>query len=896
MPLKPGTRMGSYEVVSAIGVGGMGEVHRARDLALHRLVAIKTLPDIFVADAERAARFAREAHALAALNHPNIAQIYGLIGPTDGGPAIVMELVEGQDLAQRIALGAMPVDEALPIARQVADALCAAHEQGIVHRDLKPANIRVRSDGTVKVLDFGLAKAVAPVGQRFSAHAGLEDCPTMTTLPMTASAVILGTAAYMAPEQARGGEVDKRVDIWAFGCLLFEMVTGRRAFGGANAQETITAVLRDEPDWGLLPPGLSASAERFLRRCFAKNPRERVQDAGDLRLALDGAFDVPSAGAGTFPAAITSRPVRTRLGYVASVMLTASVLASAAVWWLRPGPSLTETRIRRFVISPEPASLQVATSNRDVAISPDGTLLAYMAKEGSVAALYVRRLDSLTPILLRRSDRYFEPFFSHDSRWVAFNDETDLTLRKIPVTGGPPVAIAQINAEMLGASWRADDTIVYATQDGLWRVSAGGGTPESLLKRNSARGELSLAWPTVLPGSETILYAVRSGGRVEDWAVHALDLGNGATKLVVRGGTNPLYSPTGHLLYTVEQVLHGIAFDTTRIETRGEAIPLVEGVLAKASGGSNVVLAADGTLAYVAGGDRFGMRDLMWLHRDGRTEWLGLPPRPYGVARISPDGRRIAAEVRWEQWELWTWDVVRRVLSLLTTPPNSDSYPVWTPDSRELVFASQREGSRRLYVQAADGTGHPRRLVEAFNADAVTPDGRHVIFRRDGVNGSDLMMAPVDGRSEPVPLVATRANELNGEVSFHGRWLAYQSDESGNNEVYVRPFPNVRGGRWQISYGGGRQPMWGRDGRELFFIDAQRRLAAVRVSPGAALVTSRPERVSEVAFFTELASRSYDISHDGKRFLVLQRVPGTHQPNILLVENWTRELTRISGR
>jgi eukaryotic-like serine/threonine-protein kinase len=896
MSLPPGLRLGPYEILARLGAGGMGEVYRARDLALHRDVAIKTLPELFAADAGRVSRFEREAHTLAALNHPHIAQIHGLIGHADGGPALVMELVDGEDLAERIARGAIPLDEALPIARQVADALQAAHEQGIIHRDLKPANVRVRPDGTVKVLDFGLAKAVdtGPGGS----GPDLAASPTFTSPAMTAMGVILGTAPYMAPEQARGRAVDRRADIWAFGCLFFEMITGRRAFGGDDVTDTITAVMRDDPDWQQLPAGLSPSTERFLRRCFAKNPRERVQDAGDLRLALEGAFDVPStAGGGPSAATMTRRPAWMRPASLAAATLAVALLAGTAGWWAGLAPPPADARIRRFLVSPDPAALAIASANRDLVISPDGTLLAYLGTESAVRGLYVRRVDSLTPTLLRRSERYFEPFISHDSRWIAFNDETDYTLRKVPATGGPPVAIAKTHAEMLGASWADDDTIVYATQEGLWRVPAGGGTPQVVIQPDLARGERSLAWPIVLPGSKTVVYAARSGGRSDESAIHALDLQTGTTKLLVPGGTNPLYSPTGHLLYMTEQVLHGVAFDARRVETRGDAMPLLEGIFAKASGGANISLAADGTLAYLSGDGGSASRVLLWLDRQGRTEPLNLPPRPYGLPRISPDGTRIAVDLRREPWEVWMWDVARQVFSRLTTASNSDSHPVWTPDARQLLFASSREGPRRLFVQAADGTGEARRLdEEAFNPDSLTPDGRQVIFRRDGGNGSDLMMAAIDGSGEAVPLVATSANEVNGEVSPDGRWLAYQSDESGQAEVYVRPFPGVAGGRWQISYGGGRHPMWGRDARELFFVEADGRLAAVRVMPGEAFVPSRPERVSEVAFFSGFVSRSYDISPDGKRFLVVQTVPDGQQLSIVIVENWTQELKRLTAR
>jgi eukaryotic-like serine/threonine-protein kinase len=902
--LTAGTRIGVYEVQSVLGAGGMGQVYRAHDTRLGRDVALKILPEAFASDPERLMRFEREAKTLAALNHPHIAQIYGV-----EDRAIVMELVDGEDLAKRLARGALPLEEALPIARQVADALRAAHEQGIVHRDLKPANVRVRPDGTVKVLDFGLAKAMdAGAGE---SRPELADSPTITSPAMTAMGVILGTAPYMAPEQARGGTVDRRADLWAFGCLFFEMITGRRAFLGDSVSETITAVMRDEPDWQLLPAGLSPATERFLRRCFAKHPRERVQDAGDLRLALDGAFDAPSpAGGPSSSAAWWMRP-----GLIAAAILATSALAGTAGWWLRPEPASAEAPIRRFTVSTAPADLLIAGVNRDLAISPDGTLLVYKVKGGSGEDLYVRRLDSLAPTTLLRSAHVFEPFISPDGRWVGFLDEAvrPWTLRKVPATGGPPVAIVTMDDELLGASWGDDDTIVYSTGGSLWRVPAAGGTPQRVLEPDTAGGELGLAWPTILPGSRTVLYAVRYGGRFEDWTIHAVELQTGKTKVLLRGATNPLYSQTGHLLYMVGPVLYAVRFDASRVETQGDSLLVLEGVLAKGSGCANVVLGSDGTLAYVSGGVQMpARRDLAWLDRRGGTEPLGLPPGPYSRARISPDGTRIAVEVHavagssrtwWGEGEVWVWDLARRVLSRVTTLTGAD--PVWAPDSRSLLFASSREGPRGLFLQSADGTGEARRLhAGAYDAypSGLTPDGQQVIFRRQADTAqisvgeeADLMIAPSDGSGAPVPLVARGAN---GEVSPDARWLAYESDETGPPEVYVRPFPDVARGRWQISYGGGRQPMWGRDSRELFFIDADGRLSAVRVGAGPGFSASPPARISDIALYVRFGGRTSDISPDGRRFLVIQdldEAPRTPS-SIVVVDNWTLELKRLAAR
>ena len=892
MSLTPGARLGVYELVGPIGKGGMGEVYRARDPHLQRDVAIKVLPALFAQDAERLARFAREAQTLAALNHPNIAQVYGLVSAEDGGPALVMELVEGDDLSVVISRGPIPVTDALPMAAQVADALHAAHEQGIVHRDLKPANVKLRPDGTVKVLDFGLAKAMDPRGAAGAAPGDPAHSPTFTS-PMTEMGIILGTAAYMAPEQARGRAVDKRADIWAFGCLLFEMLTARRAFLGDDVTETITAIMRDEPDWSALPPDLPRSVERFLRRCFARNPRERVQDAGDLRLALDGAFEVAPAAPPT--AAVGAGQTVRRTAVLTAAALVLVALAGAAGWWLRPTESLADTRIRRFTMSPAPAAIAPANTNRDIALSPDGNLIAYMAVDGSARNLYVRRLDSLTPTLLRRADAYFEPFISPDGRWIAFNDEDEFALRKIAATGGPPLTIGIVGTEMLGATWGDNDTIVYATSQGLWRVPAAGGTPALILKPDAAKDEFLFSWPEFLPGSRTVLFAARTGA-LDDWTIKALDLESGVAKLVVGAGTNPMYVKSGHLLYVSEQTLHGVAFDAVRVEASGDAAPLVEGVLTKASGAANVAVADDGALVYMAGGEADSRRELLWLDRDGKTESLGLPPRPYAVPRLSPDGARIALDVRDGQGDIWLWDVARRGLSRLTTFAGFDGVPLWMPDSRRLVFSSLRDGPASLFVQAADGTGTARRLLQAENVDsasAMTPDGTEVIYRREGNPGTaaDLMIARVDGSGPVRPLLASKAAELNADVSPDGKWIAYESNESGTQEVYVRPFPNVDGGRWQVSYGGGFQPLWGRDSRELFFTDAGSRLYRVPVTGGAAFVAGTPIALSATPIFASLLSRTFDLSRDGKRLLIIRAVSDEGEPPVVnIVQNWTQLL------
>jgi Tol biopolymer transport system component len=895
MTLAPGIRLGIYEIVGPLGAGGMGEVYRGRDTQLNRDVAIKILPELFAADHERLVRFEREAQTLAALNHPYIAQIYGIAELSPGSRALVMEFVDGEDLARRIARGAIPVDEALPIARQIAEALEAAHARGIIHRDLKPANIRLTPEGTVKVLDFGLAKAIT--GD--AAGRPLENSPTFTSPAMTQLGVILGTAAYMAPEQAKGRTADKRADIWAFGCVLYEMLTGQRPFEGEDVTESIAAIMRGEPDWARLPRDLSPVVASYLRRCVQKNPNERVQDAGDLRLALSGAFDVPTSSQPALPA----RSGRAIPVAVAAALALAG-LAAVIGWQLKPEPSSAPARTRRFIVTPEPAALAIANTNRDIAITPDGTALIYIAGQGSARQIYVHRLDAVAGTPLRPAVRCYEPTISPDSQWVAFNDESDYTLRKMALAGGPPLAIAPVGGEMLGASWGPDDTIIYANSQGLWRVAAAGGTPVALRKPDQSHGEMSYAWPEFLPNGKAFLYTVRFGGRSGD-VIAALDLKSGASKVVVRGATNPRYSPTGHLLYVSDGIVRAVAFDPDALEVKGEAMVVADGVAAKGSGGADVSVSADGTLVYVNGGAAAAQRQLAWIGRDGSRQPISLARRSYAMARVSPDGRRVALDLRDQESDIWIWDLTRETMTKFTTDPAFDGQPVWLPDSRHLVFGSSRQGPIVPLLQAADGTGEAQPLFKGAVADnptSVTPDGKWLIFRRDARNGlqtaSDIMMAPLDGHEKPVPLLAGQANELNGELSPDGKWLAYESDESGTDEVYVRPFPEVQGGRWQVSTAGGIHPRWHPDGRELYYVGMDSSLFSASWSTTPSPSVGTPKPIPMPSIYEALAVRSFDISPDGRRFLVIEPVNGgpTETPSLTVVLNWAEEVEKGKGK
>jgi Tol biopolymer transport system component len=898
MALLAGTRLGPYEIIASLGTGGMGEVYRARDTKLKRDVALKVLPDTFARDTNRLARFRREAELLATLNHSNIAAIYGL-EESDGVQALVLELVEGPTLAERIEQGAIPLDDALPIARQIACALEAAHEHGIIHRDVKPANIKLRFDGTVKVLDFGLAKAF----EKTPLPSDLTQSLTVISPAPTLAGVILGTAAYMSPEQANGKPVDKRADIWAFGCVLYEMLTGKRPFTGDDVVDTIAAVIRGEPDWNALPAGVPPVVQKFLRRCFCKNLNDRVQDIGDVRLALDGAFEVTAS-----QPIVAARPSRWTPARIGELVAAVALVSAAAAWLLKPTPSTPQTSVRRFVVKPDPGPLEVADTNRDVAITPDGSALVYLAGTGPTRQLYVRRFDSLKPIALHSAAPYFEPFVSPDSHWVAFCDETDYTLRKIALTGGPPVSIASVGREILGATWGSNDTIVYATTEGLFSVPAAGGTPEPLAKPDTVRAELTYCWPVFLPGAKVVVFTIRGIlpiPRAPDFSIAALDLQSRAIKTLLRGGTSPKYSMTGHLAYLAEGTLRAVPFDPVKLQVTGDAVAVIDGITAKRGGGADFDLADDGTLVYVAGVGGTLRRRVALIDANGIRHVLNLPPHAYSTARMSPDGTRIALDALDEQQHIWIWDLARETLTRLTADSAVDIIPVWTPDSRRIVFRSDRDGPANLYVQSADGAGTPRRLAHSPLPQVpltVTPDGMRVLFRQETDTGAragdEIMMTSLDGRQQVVPVLATNGHEMNAELSPDGKWLLYESDESGELDVFVRPYADVQSGRWQISKNGGHQPMWRAGGREVLFLSREDHLLSVEVQAGERFNVGSPKELVQTPLWAPFADRSYDASPDGKRLLVIEDLAAgePQSASLVIVLNWTQELKRLAPK
>jgi len=892
LALLPGTRLGVYEVTAQIGAGGMGEVYKATDTNLKRAVALKVLPEMVAADAERLARFQREAEVLAALNHPNIAAIYGL-ERSGATTALVMEMVEGEDLSMVIKRGPVALTDALHIAKQIADALEAAHEQGIIHRDLKPANIKVRADGTVKVLDFGLAKALVPEGAG-AAGTSASLSPTLTSPAMTQAGMILGTAAYMSPEQARGRAVDRRADIWAFGCVLFEMLTGQRAFEGDDISVTLADVIRGDPEWKNLPPGLSPTLHTYLRRCLAKDPGQRVRDIGDVRLALEGAFDTPVS------AALVARPAASRARWLwPAVALIVGGLATALV--MRSGAPITAPQqVRRFVHTlPATVSLPEAAGTL-IGLSPDGQTLVYRASEKGVFSLFRRGLGELDARAIPGTENAGQssPFFSADGLWVGFTLDNSV-LMKVSLAGGRPVKIGGMTSEVRGASWGRDDSIILGlSAGGLARVSAGGGAVASLTKREDSR----LHWyPQMLPGGRAVLFTA-SDPAPDAADLLVLDLSTNVLTTVVRGAAAGRYVPTGHLVFVRGGDLWAVRFDPVRVQVSGEPVVVEQGIRVEAGGAVQMAVADDGTLAYIPGAVGGGSRSLVWVNRDGREQRLNLEAGLYSAPRISPDGTRaVLAQVS----DLWIWDFTRETKTKLTSVETANWYTAWTADSSRIAYSDKATGN--VYWKAANNTGSPERLggnvrqAESAGAEPYffSPSGKELVFRdrSNAQTGDNIGIVALTDGAAPTWLLNQPFIERNAELSPNGRWMAYQSNESGRHEIYVRPFPKVDADRVSVSNAGGAYPLWSRDGRELFYVEPGSPVprlmsVAVRADEPAFSIGARTPLLAW-PYFSGLG-RNYDVSKDG-RFLALKAAEAdTAAPaRIVIVEHWFEELKRL---
>jgi len=907
VPSLVGRKLNQYQIVSLLGAGGMGEVYLAEDTHLKRKVALKLLPADFAQDLQRIRRFEQEARTACALNHPNILTIHE-VGDAEGLRFIVTEYIEGETLRERMKKAPMKLPAVLNLATQIASALETAHAAGIVHRDLKPENIMLRPDGVAKILDFGLAKDTTG-----SSAEDLSRSPTVS-VPGTKAGVILGTASYMSPEQARGKAVDKRTDIWAFGCVLYEMLAGRRAFSGDTLSDCVAAVLGKEPEWNALPASTPRPMQTLLRRCLQKDSPRRLRDIGDARLELEDLLAAPSEE-GVAPKSIEVTR-RTAIGALAGAVggLVVGGALGSRLWRGATARALTRLRIPL----PEGA-FAVASFNKRVAISPAGTHVAFNIISGGVSKyvslgadiFYLHSLRELEPKLLPFDGG--APFFSSDGRWVGYIGSASgkPQLRKIALEGGPPATIC--GKGYVGATW-ADDDMIYLVSEvpgGLVRVPAAGGEPKEVAKIDLAKGERQHRYPCALPGGKAILLtlATADSETFDDARIAVFSTETGQVKTLVEGGTHPRYSPSGHLLYARGGKIFAVRFDAKSLEIMGQPFTVLEGVLMSGNSGvANYDVSASGDLVYIPGVADKGERTLEWVDRNGHTEPLKLPPRAYLHPRISPDMRQVAIEIEGPNHNFYVYDFTREVLSQMTADGVSH-WPVWSPDGTQLVYRSGQMGAFKMWQVPTDRSGPAAQLPGtgiSQSAESLSPEGHALAYTAVTPEaGSHIMVESLVGDHESRPFVDVKAAAGSPKFSPDGRWLAYCSNETKKPQVYVQAFPGP-GAKIQVSSDGGTDPVWKRSGEELYFRNGDK-MMAVPISTVPTFRAGRPRVLWEGHYSHGMStscgppgptSSNYDVTADGRRFLMIKdEAPDTAvSKQIVVVLGWADEVSRLSAK
>ena len=884
-----GEKIGQFRLESELGRGGMGVVYLAHDTKLDRHVAIKSLPAELMDNPKARSRFSREARVLASLNHPNIATIYEELEEGEGIGFLILEYVPGDTLADRIGRKKLKVREALTIGLQIAEAVAAAHEKGVIHRDLKAGNIKITPEGKVKVLDFGLARAI---------RGEMPDQQSTITEP----GGIIGTPAYMSPEQARGERVDERSDIWSFGCLLYEMLTGKVPFEGGTPSDTLAGILEREPDWQALPADTPANIPVLLRRCLTKDPHRRLQNMGDASIEISETLNLPATMP---PVTVTSlevtRPRFRRQSLIWGVifLIVVVVVTSLLMRNLKRSAPVSQP-VRRFIIRPETSFEFEALWHCALALSPDGRRLACV-EEGSDKRrrIYLLELDEFKAIPLPGTKGAISPFFSPDGQWIGYADHHQRVLKKVPIKGGEPMILCEC-PEFRGGSWGTDDTIIFAPTalGGLWRISASGEGLEQLTFLDPNQGERGHIWPQILPGGKAVLFTnVRKGGLGNQFEVYSLKTGR--RNPLFKRGTFARYVPTGHIVYTRRKTLYAVRFNLEQLKVVGSAVSVVPDVMSRGSTSAQFTISRDGTLAYIPVQARSTELRPVWVDIQGQVEPLtGTTPRGYDKVRISPDGTQVAFDILdGGNKDVWIYDLRRNTLNPLTSDGKS-GIPIWTPDSKQVIFCTRE--SRQLFRQNADGSGEPKLLATLETSDnfpsSCSPDGKEILFLTVNPErpmlGDDISVLPfegLNGKAHPRPFIRRNLNQRHAVWSPDGRWVAYSSDESGRWEVYVEAYPGP-GPKIMVSIEGGYQPVWSHAGKELFYRSGNKMIGATIETEPEFKVTEFKE-LFEGRYLTSVI-HNYDFAPDG-RFLMIQEPREPTPLSINIVTNWFEELKRL---